>query len=71
MVARRPGGAPGDLDRMSETKRVTLLLHEVDGMSPSEIAALFGCPEATVWTRLRLAWDDLERFREADSGGEP
>jgi RNA polymerase sigma-70 factor (ECF subfamily) len=76
-LERRPAIAPepgvsADLERalagLSETKRVTLLLHEVDGMSPSEIAALFGCPEPTVWTRLRLARKDLEKFRLAEAG---
>jgi RNA polymerase sigma-70 factor, ECF subfamily len=55
------------VSRLSEVKRVTLLLHDVDGMSPSEIATLFGCPEATVWTRLRLAWKDLESFRRSET----
>lgn len=58
-------GAHRDLERLlsrvSEIKRVTFLLHEVDGMSPAEIAALVGCPEATVWSRLRQTWKDLER----------
>ena len=58
--------------RLTETKRVALLLHEVDGMSAAEIAELLDCPEATVWSRLRLAWEDLRRFaaEEPHEGGE-
>jgi len=44
---------------LPEAQRVTLLLHEVDGMSVPEIAESFGCPEATVWSRIRLAWNSL------------
>lgn len=55
------------LSRLSEVKRMTLLFHEVDGMSPAEIGAVMGCPEATVWSRLRLAWKDLERLRDEET----
>lgn len=74
-IERRPPlviepGIAADLTRvlagLPEVQRVTLLLHEVDGMSPSEIALLFGCPEATVWTRLRLARKDLLRFHQVE-----
>lgn len=52
------------LARLSEPKRMTVLLHEVDGMSCAEIAELWGCPEATVWSRLRLAWADLRKLAD-------
>jgi len=48
------------LSRLSELQRLTVLLREVDGMSVPEIAEIFGCPEATVWSRLRLAWKLLK-----------
>lgn len=48
------------LSKLSETQRLTVLLREVDGMSVPEIAEVFGCPEATVWSRLRLAWKLLK-----------
>jgi DNA-directed RNA polymerase specialized sigma24 family protein len=48
------------LARLSQTQRMTVLLREVDGMSVPEIAEIFGCPEATVWSRLRLAWTLLK-----------
>lgn len=65
-IAPQPG-VHADLERLlgrlGEDQRLTLLLHEVDGMSTREIAALYGCPEATVWSRLRAAWSNLERMR--------
>jgi RNA polymerase sigma-70 factor (ECF subfamily) len=55
----------GDLERMlarlPEEQRLALLLHEVDGMGVSEIAESFGCPEATVWSRIRLAKSSLRK----------
>ena len=48
------------LSILSETQRMTVLFREVDGMSVPEIAEVFGCPEATVWSRLRLAWKLLK-----------
>lgn len=52
-----------DLERLlgvlPEAQRLTVLFHEVDGMSAAEIAKLFGCPEPTVYSRLRLAWQTL------------
>ena len=49
------------LARLPEAQRVALLLHEVDGMGVPEIAESFGCPEATVWSRIRLAWNSLRK----------
>lgn len=55
-----PNGALHDLERLlaglPEAQRMTLLLHEVDGMTAAEIARLYGCSEATVASRLRIAW---------------
>lgn len=52
-------GARADVERMlarlPEAQRMTLVLHDVDGMSAAEIGALMGCPPATVSSRLRLA----------------
>lgn len=66
-------GVRHDLERLlaklPEVQRLTLLLYEVDGMSAAEIATLFGCPDATVWSRLRLAREELARLCAAERGG--
>lgn len=49
------------LARLPEAQRLALLLHELDGMGVPEIAESFGCPEATVWSRIRLAWNSLRK----------
>jgi len=66
-AAPQEAGAWADVARMlarlSEVQRMTLLLHDVDGMTAPEIGVLMGCPEATVWSRLRLARELLEQQR--------
>jgi DNA-directed RNA polymerase specialized sigma24 family protein len=44
---------------MSDKRRETLVLFEVEGYSGQEIAALQGVPVKTVWTRLHHARKDL------------
>jgi RNA polymerase sigma-70 factor (ECF subfamily) len=57
--------ARGDVDRalrrLSEPKRVTLLLAEVEGLSCQEIAEMMAVPIGTVWTRLHAARRELRR----------
>ena len=64
--------ARSDLERalagLSEAKRVTLLLAEVEGLSCPEIAEALGVPVGTVWTRLHAARRELRR---ALGGEEP
>jgi RNA polymerase sigma-70 factor (ECF subfamily) len=43
------------LDRMSEKKRTVYVLHELEGLSPAEIAKIVGSPVLTVRTRLFYA----------------
>jgi RNA polymerase sigma-70 factor (ECF subfamily) len=43
------------LDRMSEKKRTVYVLHEIEGLSPAEIAKIVGAPVLTVRTRLFYA----------------
>jgi RNA polymerase sigma-70 factor (ECF subfamily) len=50
------------VDRLSEAKRVVLLLAEVEGMSSEEIASALCIPVGTVWTRLHHARNDLRRL---------
>lgn len=47
------------LDRMSEKRRVTFILFEIEGYSGEEIAELEGIPVNTVWTRLYHARKDF------------
>jgi RNA polymerase sigma-70 factor (ECF subfamily) len=52
------------LARISEAKRVAVLLAEVEGLTCAEIAAALGVPIGTVWTRLHAARRDLRRALE-------
>jgi RNA polymerase sigma-70 factor (ECF subfamily) len=52
------------LARISEAKRVTFLMAEVEGLSCAEIAAALGIPIGTVWTRLHAAHRELRRALE-------
>jgi RNA polymerase sigma-70 factor (ECF subfamily) len=55
------------LDRLSEKKRTVFLLHELEGLSPAEIASLVGAPVLTVRTRLFYARRELSQL----TGDEP
>jgi len=52
------------LGRISETKRVTYLMAEVEGLSCAEIAEVLGVPIGTVWTRRHAARHELRRAIE-------
>jgi RNA polymerase sigma-70 factor (ECF subfamily) len=56
------------LSRLSEAKRITLLMAEVEGSSCAEIAAAFQVPIGTVWTRLHAARRELRQA--LDGAGE-
>lgn len=47
------------LDRLSEKRRATFILFEIEGYSGEEIASLEGIPLNTVWTRLHHARRDF------------
>jgi RNA polymerase sigma factor (sigma-70 family) len=49
------------LAQLSEAKRVTLLMAEVEGMSCAEIASALKVPIGTVWTRLHAARRELRQ----------
>ena len=55
------------LRRMSEAKRVVLVLAEVEGFTCDEVANILSIPVGTVWTRLHHARKELRRFYEEDS----
>lgn len=48
------------LDRLADKKRIVFVLHELEGIAPSEIAEIVGAPVLTVRTRLFYARRELE-----------
>jgi RNA polymerase sigma-70 factor (ECF subfamily) len=61
------------LARMSDKRRTTLVLFEIEGYSGQEIATLHRVPVKTVWTRLHHARKDLvamvaARRRQREAG---
>lgn len=58
------------LGRLSEAKRVALLMAEVEGFSCPEIAQALEIPVGTVWTRLHAARREL-RARLESEGAAP
>jgi len=52
------------LGRLSEVKRITLLLAEVEGLGCAEIAEALGVPIGTVWTRLHAARREVRQTLE-------
>jgi RNA polymerase sigma-70 factor (ECF subfamily) len=48
------------LARLPDKKRIVFVLHELEGLSPAEIAQIVGAPVLTVRTRLFYARRDLE-----------
>jgi RNA polymerase sigma-70 factor, ECF subfamily len=53
------------VDGLADKKRVVFILHELEGMAPSEIAAIVGAPVLTVRTRLFYARRELsDRMRQ-------
>jgi RNA polymerase sigma-70 factor (ECF subfamily) len=52
------------LETLPEKKRTVLVLFELEGLTGEEIAAVVGCPVATVWTRLHHARQAFARALE-------
>jgi RNA polymerase sigma-70 factor (ECF subfamily) len=56
------------VERLSEAYRMTLILHDVEGYTHAEIAAILGVPEGTCKSRLSAARaqlrQDLAAFKE-------
>jgi len=55
------------LAQISETKRITYLMAEVEGLSCAEIAEVLGVPIGTVWTRRHAARRELRQAIEEQS----
>lgn len=59
------------LDRMSPKKRTVFVLHELEELDGPAIAGILECSVHTVWSRLRLAREEIERIvRRKRAGGE-
>ncbi len=50
------------LEKLAEKKRTVFVLHELEGISPQEIATIVGAPVLTVRTRLFYARRELEEL---------
>jgi RNA polymerase sigma-70 factor (ECF subfamily) len=50
-----------EIDRLPEKLRAVILLSAVDGLQPTEVAAVLGIPPGTVRSRLHLARKQLLR----------
>jgi RNA polymerase sigma-70 factor, ECF subfamily len=57
--ARRVAAFYRLLDRMSDKKRAVFVLHELEGLSPGDVAKVVGAPVLTVRTRLFYARREL------------
>jgi len=66
MRARRLDAFRRLLDRLSEKKRTVFVLHEIEGLSPTEIAELVDCPVLTVRTRLFYARRELAQMMRGE-----
>jgi RNA polymerase sigma-70 factor (ECF subfamily) len=61
----------GILNKMSELRRGTFVLFEIEGYSGEEIAELEGVPVNTVYTRLHHARKDFFRLMAAHAEAQP
>lgn len=54
------------IDQLSDKKRTVFVLHELQGMSPAEIAEIVECPVLTVRTRLFYARKELAELMRSE-----
>jgi len=59
------------LDRLSNEKRATLILHDLEGLDVASVAAISGAKELTVRSRLRDAHKQLVQLLREDPLFEP
>lgn len=55
----------GMLDQLPEAQRLTLILHDLEDRSDSEVAVILGVPKGTVKSRLRLGRARMKTLVEA------
>lgn len=48
-------------DELPPRQRMTLILHDVEGLSKDEVAKIMGCPEATVRSNLHIARGKMKK----------
>jgi RNA polymerase sigma-70 factor (ECF subfamily) len=48
-------------DELPPRQRITLVLHDIEGLSKEEVAQALSCPEATVRSNLHIARSKLKR----------
>ena len=59
------------LGQLSEAKRLTVLMAEVEGLSCAEISTALAVPIGTVWTRLHAARRELRQALDAEGARKP
>ncbi|WP_437874998.1 RNA polymerase sigma factor [Sorangium sp. So ce513] len=64
--ARRIDAFRRVLERLPEKKRVVYILHELEGIAPTEIAEIVGAPVLTVRTRLFYARREIEEMMRGE-----
>ena len=50
------------LDRLPPRQKLTAILHDVEGYTKPEVAAILNCPEATVRSNLHIARNKLKKI---------
>ena len=50
------------LDKLPPRQKATIVLHDIEGHTKEEIAAIFGCPQATVRSNLHIARSKLRKL---------
>ena len=50
------------LDQLPPRQKITAILHDVDGRTKAEVAAILECPETTVRSNLHIARTKLKRI---------
>ena len=55
------------LNQLTALEREAFVLYELEGQCGAELAAIFGCPEATVYRRLHDARKKFQTFIESEA----
>ncbi|UCD17530.1 MAG: sigma-70 family RNA polymerase sigma factor [Candidatus Zixiibacteriota bacterium] len=50
------------IEKLPPRQRAAIVLHDVEGYSKSEVAAIMGCPQATVRSNLHIARSKLKKW---------
>jgi RNA polymerase sigma-70 factor, ECF subfamily len=50
------------LEKLPPKQRITVILHDVNGYSKTEVAEMLSCPEATVRSNLHIGRNKLKKF---------